>query len=186
MAITKNYTEKETCFLALGDNASAVGWLHKSNVDETKNLPLHIAARKYAKILLEADCCLYSQHISSTNNNVADALSCRFDLTDEALSSFICSSYTLQVPNKLTIYPLPPEISSWVTSWLQKCREITESQRIQETRQLEFGDGGWSIPKSSTLNTTFGSKNAHLKEEPNHGSICSSIAKTTNFSPRQE
>jgi hypothetical protein len=131
MAITKNYTEKETCFLALGDNSSAVGWLHKSNVDETKNLPLHIAAHKYAEILLEADCCLYSQHISGTNNNVADALSRRFDLTDKALSSFICSSYTLQVPNKLKIYSLPPEISSWVTSWLQKCREITESQKIQ-------------------------------------------------------
>jgi hypothetical protein len=27
---------KEVCFLALGDNSSAVGWLHKANIDDTK------------------------------------------------------------------------------------------------------------------------------------------------------
>jgi hypothetical protein len=33
-----------SCFLSLGDNTSAVGWLHKANIDETKNYPLHAAA----------------------------------------------------------------------------------------------------------------------------------------------
>jgi hypothetical protein len=55
IAIQNEYAKKETCFLALGDNLSAVGWLHKANIDESKNLPLHLAARKYAEVLKEAD-----------------------------------------------------------------------------------------------------------------------------------
>ena len=54
---------------------SAVGWLHKANVDDTKNLPLHMATRKYAEILLQADCCLYSQNIAEEYNIMADILS---------------------------------------------------------------------------------------------------------------
>jgi hypothetical protein len=114
----KGYVAKETCFLALGDNSSAIGWLHKADVDESKNLPMHIAAQKYAEILLQADCCLYSQHIRGIHNNVADALSHKVELSDEALTSFICSNYKSQVPNLLRISPLPPEISSWVIYWL--------------------------------------------------------------------
>jgi hypothetical protein len=166
VAIAKNYAEKETCFLALGDNSSAVGWLHKSNVDESTNLPLHIAARKYAEILLEADCCLYSQHIKGISNNVADSLSRRFDLSDDALSNFIRLSYPSQVPNSFKISPLPPDLSSWVTYWLQKCKEKTELQKTRETKRLEFGDDGWSTLKSSSLSTTSGSKTSHQKEEP--------------------
>jgi hypothetical protein len=114
IAIKNGYVTKETCFLALGDSSSAIGWLHKANVDETKNLPMHIAARKYAEILLQADCCLYSQHIRGIHNNVADALSHKVDLSNKALTSFICSNYISQVPNLLRISPLLPEISTWV------------------------------------------------------------------------
>ncbi len=125
---------RETCFLALGDNLSAIGWLHKANVDETKNLPLHIAARKYTEILLQADCCVYSQHISGIHKNVADALSRKVDFSDDDLTKFICSNYPSQVPNSLKISPLPPELSSWVIYWLQKCKERMELQRTQGTK----------------------------------------------------
>jgi hypothetical protein len=93
LAIQNKYVEKEICFLALGDNSSAVGWLHKANMDETKNLPLHIVSRKYAKVLMEADCCVYSQHINRFHNNVADALSRKYDSTDEDLTKFICLNF---------------------------------------------------------------------------------------------
>jgi hypothetical protein len=62
----KRKRDERNVLLALGDNSSALGWLPKANIDNTKNLPLHMAARKYAKILLQADCCLYSQHIADT------------------------------------------------------------------------------------------------------------------------
>jgi hypothetical protein len=167
VAIQNEYAEKETCFLALGDNSSAVGWLHKANIDESKNLPLHLAARKYAEILIEADCCVYSQHINGIHNNVADALSRRFDLSDEDLTSFILSSFPSQVPKTFKIYQLPQNLSSWAICWLQKYNEITELRKTQETRKLEYGNDGWSTQKSSNSITTSGSKVSYLKTEQN-------------------
>jgi len=167
IAVTNKYIQKESCVLALGDNSSAMGWLqlHKANVDETKNLPMHVVARKYAEVLLEADCCLYSQHIKGANNNIADSLSHRHDLNDEALTNFICTTYPSQVPGYLTICHLPPEISSWVTCWLQKCSERTESQKIQEIKSLESGNDGWNMQNSLRLNKTYGLRISHLKGE---------------------
>jgi hypothetical protein len=165
LAIHKEYVEKEACFLALGDNASAVGWPHKANMDETKNSPLHIAARKYAEILMEADCCVYSQHIKGIQNNVADALSRKFDFTDEDLTKFILSNIPSQVPNSLRIYPILPEISYWVICWLQKYKEIMESQKIQETKKQECGEDGWNTQNLSNSSTISGLKASHLKIE---------------------
>jgi len=163
IAITNKYIQKEMCILAQGDNAPAIGWLHKANVDENKNLPMHIAARKYAEILLVADCCLYSQHISGIKNNVADTLSRRHDLSDADLTKFICTTYPSQVPGCLTIYQLLLEISSWVTYWLQKCSERTESQKTQKTKNLESGEDGWNMRDSLSSNRTYGLKTSHLK-----------------------
>jgi hypothetical protein len=67
--------------------------LLRASVDEKKDLPLHMAARKYAEILLHADCCLYSQHIAGKYNVIADTLSRKFDLTNDDLVSFILSYY---------------------------------------------------------------------------------------------
>jgi hypothetical protein len=75
--ISKNIQHQYPCFLALGDNSSAVGWLHKANINAENNFPLHEAARKFSKILLQHDCYLYSQHVRGVHNNVADALSRR-------------------------------------------------------------------------------------------------------------
>ena len=62
-----------SCILALGDNTSAVGWLHKANIDESNNKALHLTSRKLATLLLEAECCIYSQHFKGEYNKVADA-----------------------------------------------------------------------------------------------------------------
>jgi hypothetical protein len=128
-AILNESTNREECFLALCDNSSAVCWLHKANMDETKNLPLHLAARKFAEVLLHADCFLYSQHIPGHKNVVADMLSRRFDCSDNILTSFIVSNYSPQVHPSFKIYPLPHEILLWLTSWLRKCRERAGSQK---------------------------------------------------------
>jgi hypothetical protein len=156
----------EDCFLALGDNTSAVGWLHKANIDESKNLPLHMAARKYAEILLQADCCLYSQHIAGKHNTIADILSRKFDFTNEDLTTFILSNFAHQVPKSFTVSPLPPEILSWLISWLRKCRERMASQKVQETKSKGLGEDGLSIQDASTLNKTSGSKDLpQIKEQ---------------------
>jgi hypothetical protein len=59
-----------------------MGWLHKANVDESNNRAILIAARELATLLLNKDCCIYTQHFKGAFNNVADALSCNHNLTE--------------------------------------------------------------------------------------------------------
>jgi len=158
-SIVRGPEQKEACFLALCDNTSAVGWLHKANIDDTKNLPLHVAARKYADILLQVDCCLYSQHIAGAKNKVADLLSRKFDLPYDSLTTHIHSLYPNQVPLSFKISPLPPEICSWLTSWLQKCREKWGLHREQKIKNEERGIGGARIRSASDSRMTSGLRN---------------------------
>ncbi len=62
-SILSGRSSQEECFLSLSDNSSPVGWLHKANTDSTKNLPLFLAAWKFAQVLLLSNTCLCSQHI---------------------------------------------------------------------------------------------------------------------------
>jgi hypothetical protein len=146
------------CFLALGDNTSAVEWLHKANVDAENNFPLHAASRKFAEILIQHDCCLYSQHIQGVHNNVADALSRKHDYSPTELQNYISTSFPAQVPNTFHIDPLPPEISSWMISWLQKIKEPMESEKAQKTKNIECGLDGASTADPSPMITTRSSK----------------------------
>jgi len=141
-AILHHRSKKEECFLSLGDNTSSVGWLHKANMDQNKNLPLFLAARKFAKIMLSSKSCLYSQHIPGVSNGVADALSRKFDLNDDELTLFILSSHANQVHPFFRIYPVHPDIVSWMTYWLRKCNEVKESPKTQKINNHEFGKDG--------------------------------------------
>ena len=156
-AILHHRAKKEECFLSLGDNTSSVGWLHKANVDQTKNLPLFLASRKFAKIMLTSHSCLYSQHIPGVSNGVADALSRRFDLSDEELTSFILSSHASQVHPFFKIYPVHPEAASWMTYWLRKCNETKELLRTQKIKKQECGEDGQNMHLPLALVKTSGS-----------------------------
>jgi hypothetical protein len=66
------------CMLALGDNTSAVGWLHNSSRLNRKWAAHEahlVVARHLALLVLNAGCCLASQHIQGDLNTVADLLS---------------------------------------------------------------------------------------------------------------
>jgi hypothetical protein len=156
-SILHHRAKKEECFLSLGDNTSAIGWLHKANVDQDKNLPLFLAARKFAKIMLASNSCLYSQHITGVSNGVADALSRKFELSDDDLTFSIFSSHASQVHPFFKIYPVHPEIVSWMTYWLRKCNETKGLLKTQKTKSHECGDDGqnmlpqWVSVKTSGL-----------------------------------
>jgi hypothetical protein len=117
-AILYERTSPKECFLSPGNNLSAVGWLHKVGVDPDKNLPLFLASRKFTKIMLSSNKCIYSQHIPGASNKSSDALSRRFNLSDKSLSSFISSLCPNQVPVSFRICPVHPMIDCWMTSWL--------------------------------------------------------------------
>ena len=144
----------QSCFLSFADNTSAVGWLHKANVNEAKNKPLEITTRHFATLLIQANCCLYSQHFRGSENKVADALSRRFDLTDNELELFIHSTLHYQVPNTFKLAHLPQSISSWVIWLLQKIKGTTASLEAPEKKKQECGKDGLSTAVSSKMKTT--------------------------------
>jgi hypothetical protein len=56
----------QDCILAIGDNTSAIGWMHKSGkLDPTSiyHAPVQLIARKIARLLLKSSHCLASQHL---------------------------------------------------------------------------------------------------------------------------
>ncbi len=137
LTILLDLPEPYSCFLALGDNTSAVSWLHKASVDELENKPLHMATRKYAETLMNQNCCLYSQHIQGAKNSVADALSRMHNYSPLHLHSYIIENFHSQVPTTFHIVQLPQEISSWLISWLQKVKELKELEKEQQTKKRE-------------------------------------------------
>ena len=123
-------TDAEPCILALGDNTSAIGWLHRtSHLDP--NHPGHLAhlriARDLARVVLESNACLASQHIRGVDNFIADLLSfagadrsdkdhpiaCD-DPDNDTLTQCFHTSYPSQIPENFTISQLPSEILSCV------------------------------------------------------------------------
>jgi hypothetical protein len=164
-AILQGRTTPEECFLSLGDNSSSVGWLHKASVDPSKNLPLFLASRKFAQIMLSSNSCIYSQHIPGVSNNIADALSRRFDLHDEELTQLINCSPNTQVQCSYKIYPVHPEIDSWMTYWLQRCKEIKVLQKTQKIKRIECGEDGWIIPNQLDSHMTYGWNHCNRNSE---------------------
>jgi hypothetical protein len=70
----------QSCILAIGDNTSAIGWLHStSSLDPRHTGGAHSAhlmvARTLAQLLMSNNCCLASQHLKGELNLVADWLS---------------------------------------------------------------------------------------------------------------
>jgi hypothetical protein len=184
IAILNGEVPPEMCSLSFCDNSSAVGWLYKANIDESKNLPLHSAARKYAEVLLNSSCCLYSQHIMGVHNNVADALSRKNDVQDEILTKFIVSTYPSQVLTSFQIKPIPQEISSWLTSWLLKCNEIMASHKIQETKSQGHGRDGRSTQKLLNTIRTFGLPTSPCKNEQPSWELSPQPSEDDNFPER--
>jgi CTP synthase (UTP-ammonia lyase) len=157
---------KHSCFLSFADNISAVSWLHKANIDETKHKPFQAAIRHFANLLIKADCCLYRQHFRGCENKVANHLSRKFELTNKLLENLIFSKFSSQVPSTFRLIPIPQSISSWVTWLLQKVRETTESQKGQKRKRKESGDDGLNIATSSKIETTCTYKTSLLLCKP--------------------
>lgn len=149
----------EHCILSIGDNTSAIGWLHNSSRLETgwEAQKAHLqVARKLAELLIEHKCCLASQHLKGELNVVADLLSFAGDdsrgkkhpiaadrpANDELTRRFL-TSYPSQVPENFAISQLPEEILSWTTQVLRVAESYLTADRKAATKlTTEPGDGG--------------------------------------------
>ncbi|KAI2502043.1 hypothetical protein MHU86_12446 [Fragilaria crotonensis] len=185
----------EACILAIGDNTSAIGWLHNSSrldtEGETHRAHL-IVARKIATLLAEHQCCLASQHLKGELNVVADLLSFAGNdrekkhpiaadnpANDELTTRFL-NHYPSQVPATFAISQLPTEILSWTTRVLQVVESsLTVDRRAATSPMTGLGGDGegtaitWVTqltPSSLCYPTTSGS--------------CSSGPSSTSTEPR--
>jgi hypothetical protein len=111
--------------LSMTDSTTTEGWMQKSNFSKHSVVPVQArtrvnAARKYAKIFMHADVKSYSQWFPGKRNNIADALSWKWQRTNDELTQILRSLFPNQMPDRFGILPLPSEISSWLISLLQQ------------------------------------------------------------------
>jgi hypothetical protein len=161
----------EHCILAIGDNTSAIGWLHNSSRLDTK-WDAHAAhlkvARKIAMLLIDFQCCLASQHLKGELNVVADLLSfsggdtrgkahpiaADLPANDELTRRFL-ETYPSQVPENFAILQLPADILSWTTQVLQIAESsLTGDRKAATSPSTGRGDGGQGTAPTWGTTTT--------------------------------
>ena len=124
---------------------------------------------------MQANSCLYSQWFPGEDNNVADCLSRTFHLQDHTLSSRLLSLYPKQLPNGISIKPLPNEITSWLISQVQQQRaQMPSPMKPPKAKIIPSQDGSNSsaaLDSTTTFSLTpctgkngFGSLPASLKQ----------------------
>ena len=161
----------EHCILAIGDNTSAIGWLHNSSRLDSKweahNAHLKVA-RKIAMLLIDSRCCLASQHLKGELNVVADLLSfagggarekvhpiaADMPANDELTRRFL-NLYPSQVPVNFAISQLPDDVLSWTTQVLQVAESsLTADKRAVTSHMTEPGEGGQGTARMSDTQLT--------------------------------
>ena len=161
----------ESCILAIGDNTSALGWLHNtSHLNPTWEAhTAHLTvARKIATLLMEFKCCLASQHIKGELNLVTDLLSfsgsagrgkkhplASDDPANDELTARFLSAIPSQVPENFAISQLPDDVLSWVTQVLQVAESSLTADRKGVTRSTTgLGDDGKGTVDTSATTMT--------------------------------
>ena len=140
--ILEGFIPKLACLLGCTDSSSTVGWMHRSNFEPVAK-PIHeCLARHLARILMAAQCTLYSQHQKGKYNVIADILSRWFFLSTAELTFFLQQNLFPQMPTNFQISPLPNEISSWITCTLEKLRETTACKTRPTRTETEHGNDG--------------------------------------------
>jgi hypothetical protein len=177
--IMKDNIPPESCNLSQMDSTSAAGWLRKSNFADNEEMAIQLTtARHLAELMINHDCCLYSQWFKGDFNTVSDCLSRDFHLNDSSLSLLINSCVPHQVPFGFNLCSLPNEISSWLTCLLLNqpfkelwCKEPTRSKlsRGEDTNYtycpLEFEGIPSSIPSQEDRNTKYSAPLLQLSDK---------------------
>ena len=143
-------------FLAQTDNTSALGWLKGSTrydvLNKLSTVLREMIGRKLAEILMEAGLSNYSQHIAGLNNEIADHLSRRIELSASEQINEIHSQFSQFCPdNNLRIVELPDEILSWIQSFWHEAIKLTALQKGQHKKLLAAAESGTNSQPKGTL-----------------------------------
>ena len=162
--ILEGVTKPQDCLLGMGDSTAAMGWLRRSNFresheDNTEWLVKQDVARKVASLVLHAEAVLYRQWFKGEDNVVADSLSrdCYF-LSPQAHERFLSHTVPSQLPQAFRILPVPDEISSFVSSILERLpvqQLRCKPQKPSDLARSEIGAlssiaSTWKRPSTST------------------------------------
>jgi hypothetical protein len=161
-----NNWRRDDCFLIVGDNTSALGWIRKSNFTPEKDpeQATHLAlARHITAMLADFGVTQSGQWRPGVDNGVADTLSRQHDPSDAELTDLIFKSFPEQTPNGFQIQALAPEITSWVRYWVQHTHDTKESPPEPLPRLKCGGGDGSSSYTSARSETTCSSVNSHPK-----------------------
>ena len=120
--------------------------------------PIHeLLSRHLARILMEYNLILYSQHQRGKHNLFADILSKWHFLTTTELTILLRRKFSQQLLTNFKIFSLPNEINYWITSTLQTLQEQMQSQTVYIKTGIEHGDDGssgwkqWASKETPTL-----------------------------------
>jgi hypothetical protein len=145
----------EDCLWSQTDSSSAAGWLRKSNFADDRDEEIQLTtARRLASLLIDEQCCIYSQWFLGDLNNISDSLSRDFHISDSNLVSLLTTAFPDQVPFGLSIHPIPTEISSWVTSLLLSHPQTTPWSKEQTISNFARGIDTKPTYSLSELETT--------------------------------
>ncbi len=142
------------CALSITNSSTSARWLHKTNfrefigenVDPIQSRVRINIARHHATLFLEAGIKEYSQWFPRQENNVANTLSHDFDCSDDKLTKILCKSCPSELPQHFQIVPLPNEISSWLTSSLQR---FPVKEQLREAHTRIMLSHGANLPSTS-------------------------------------
>ena len=101
-----------SCCFSLGNNTSAVGWIHKSNFcDEHQALHKEVA-RHLASLCIENNVGVYTQHFNGIWNVMVDSLLRDHHIPADILTYLLHYLVPLQIHQDFCISLVPPEIES--------------------------------------------------------------------------
>ena len=172
LSIIEDQPRPGVCYLSLGDNTASLGWLSRSNFDESdvKEQAAHSGlARYFALAMADASLCQGSQWFAGKENTVADLLSREHTKSEDYLTRYIPFVYPTQVSKKFKVSPLPERITSLLTYWVRHKRDTTELPPELTRAQTRTGGTG----KRSSKNVRFAETTTWTNSTGATGSRCS-------------
>ena len=146
------------CFLAIGDNTSAIAWIHRLNLEKDSHYYEvgKSLARRMARKIIGHGAKLDSQHLKGKKNVVSDLLSFHADWRtgethpftiddpdNETLTERFHSHMPHLIPQTFRISQLPEDVESFVFATLQTYAvSYTRSKKLDTGTESEPGGGG--------------------------------------------
>ena len=145
---------KGDCLLPLGDNTSAIRWLYGVGFDDGTHSVQQDMSRDFCYKMIEKDCVLYPHHIPGIWNILADSLSRDFHRNDISLIHLLQFLCPLQIPTNFRIIQLPPEITFFILSSLERLLKRQHAQQTPTKSMIGRGLSGsvsWNGLTSTTI-----------------------------------